>query len=144
MTGTEYRFKHQQETNQIFIGFITSFDSVHGDAICIVMRQDGVPEKIIIMSKACYDGTGVQVRVDMRLSDLVLIVEVIRQGCVLSPTLFNFAIDWIFMALEKYKDVEVGLLFSFTLLRYTDDLEILETVTDVQALINEVGAAQHF
>ena len=139
----EHRFKHQQETIQIFIDFITAFDSVHRDAICEAMREDSVPEKIINLLKAYYAGTKARVRVDGDLSDLVLIEEGVRQGCVLSPYLFNFVIDWILRVLDKYKGVAVSPSFSVTDLDYADDVDMLaESVAEAQAMINDMAVKE--
>ena len=89
----EHRFKHQQETIQIFIDFITAFDLVHQHAIRVAMKQDGVPENLIRLLNANYDGTKGPVRVDSELSDLVLIKEGLCQGCGVAPTLVNYFID---------------------------------------------------
>ena len=99
-----------------------------------------MPEKIINLLKAYYAGTKARVRVDGDLSDLVLIEEGVRQGCVLSPTLFNFVIDWILRVLDKYKGVAVSPSFSVTDLDYADDVDMLaESVAEAQAMINDVA-----
>ena len=43
------------------------------------------------------------------------------------------------MALDKFQDVEVCPSFLVTLLKYTDDVDILDSVTDAPDIINEVG-----
>ncbi len=50
----------------------------------------------------------------------------VRQGRVLSPTLFKFLVDWILgQALKDYPGVQVGANVHVTELTYADDFVIL-------------------
>ncbi|XP_029648585.1 uncharacterized protein LOC115222496 [Octopus sinensis] len=64
----------------------------------------------------------------------------VQQRCVLSPTLFNYAIDWFTTnALREFPGITVGHNFSDKDLDYTDDIAILgETFADIQFAINEL------
>ncbi len=49
----------------------------------------------------------------------------VRQGCVLSPTLFNYIIGWILgQALQDYTGVHVGANVHESNLAYADDIVI--------------------
>ncbi len=52
----------------------------------------------------------------------------VRQGCALSPTLFNYIIDWILgQALQDYPGVQVGANVYVSGLPYADDIVILSS-----------------
>ncbi|VDL95897.1 unnamed protein product [Schistocephalus solidus] len=59
------------------------------------MELDGLPAKSIALIKAYYRSTTARVLVDKILSQSFEIRSGVRQGCILSHILFNYAIDWI-------------------------------------------------
>ena len=137
----EHHLIHQQETIHVFIDFVTAFDSVKKNAIWDAMRDDGVLEKIVRLIKAYYEGTRASVRTDRKISKGTSADEGVRQGCVLSPILFNFVIDQIMKTLDKYKGVVISPTLSITDLDYTDDADILaESLTEAQLMIDEIVA----
>ncbi len=64
----------------------------------------------------------------------------VRQGCALSPTLFNYIIDWILgQALQDYPGVQVGATVPVFDLAYADDIVILSSsYSEVQGLLEVV------
>ncbi|BHF70385.1 hypothetical protein SprV_0301343500 [Sparganum proliferum] len=89
----EFRHSYQQPTAVCFVDFAAAFDSVHHESLWRIMALDGVPEKIIAMIKAYYRSTTARVPVRDNLSQPFGIRSGVRQGCILSPILFNYAID---------------------------------------------------
>ncbi|VDN40482.1 unnamed protein product [Dibothriocephalus latus] len=59
--------------------------------------------KIIAVIKAYYRSTTAQVLVHNNLSEPFAIRSGVRQGCILSPILFNCTIDWGFEKALKEK-----------------------------------------
>ncbi len=52
----------------------------------------------------------------------------VRQGCALSPTLFNYIIDWILdQASQDYPGVQVGANVHVSDLAYAGDIVILSS-----------------
>ncbi|CAI9715828.1 Hypothetical predicted protein [Octopus vulgaris] len=104
------------------------------------MQADGIPSKLLNFIKAYYRSTRSRVRVYGEVSEYFEIRSGVRQGCVLSPTLFNYAIDWITTnALREFSGITVGHNFFVKDLDYADDIAILgETFADVQFAINEL------
>ncbi len=65
----------------------------------------------------------------------------VRQGCALSPTLFNKIIDWILgQALQDYPGVQVGATVHVSDLAYADDIVILSSSnSEMQGLLDAVN-----
>ncbi len=64
----------------------------------------------------------------------------VRQGCALSPTLFNYIIDGILgQALQDYPGVQVGATVHVSDLAYADDIVILNSsYSEMQGLLEDV------
>ncbi len=65
----------------------------------------------------------------------------VRQGCALSPTLFNYIIDWILgQALQDYPGVHVGANVHESNLAYAGDIVILSSsYSEMQGLLEVVN-----
>nr|VZI51238.1 unnamed protein product [Spirometra erinaceieuropaei] len=119
----EFRHSYQQPTAVCFVDFAAAFDSVHRESLWRIMALDGVPAKIIAMIKAYYRSTTARVLVRNNLSQPFGIRSGVRQGCILSPILFNYAIDWILgRALRDSDGVEFAPGHRLTDLDYADDI----------------------
>ncbi len=64
----------------------------------------------------------------------------VRQGCALSPTLFNYIIDWILGQAQKdYPGVQVGATVHVSDFAYADDIVILSSsFSEMQGLLDAV------
>ncbi len=65
----------------------------------------------------------------------------VRQRCALSPTLFNYIIDWVLgQAVQDYPGVQVGANVHVSDLAYTDDIVILSSrYREMQGLLEAVN-----
>nr|VZI35910.1 unnamed protein product [Spirometra erinaceieuropaei] len=137
----EFRHSYQQPTAVCFIDFAATFDSVHRESLWRIMALDGVPEKIIAMIKAYYRSTTARVLVRNSFSQPFGIRSGVRQGCILSPILFNYAIDWILgRALRDSDGVEFAPGHRLTDLDYADDIALLaSSFGDLQSMVSRVN-----
>ncbi|BHF83345.1 hypothetical protein SprV_0802648900 [Sparganum proliferum] len=137
----EFRHSYQQPTAVCFIDFAAAFDSVHRESLWRIMALDGVPEKIIAMIKAYYRSTTTRVLVRNNLSQPFGIRSGVRQGCILSPILFNYAIDWILgRALRESDGVEFAPGHRLNDLDYADDIALLaSSFGDLQSMVSRVN-----
>ena len=95
------------------------------------MKDDGVHPKMIRLLRAYYEQTRARVRAYGELSEFLDIRTGVRQGCALSPTLFNFAIDWILnTTLRDARGVEISPDYNITDLDYADDIAVMASSRD--------------
>ena len=66
------------------------FDSVDRELLRVVLARFGVPEKMLTVIRQFHEGMRVRVRTDDgEHSEWFDVTQGLRQGCVLSPLLFN-------------------------------------------------------
>nr|VZI38299.1 unnamed protein product [Spirometra erinaceieuropaei] len=137
----EFRRSYQQPTAVCFVDFAAAFDSVHRESLWRIMALDGVPAKIIAMIKAYYRSTTARVLVRNSFSQPFGIRSGVRQGCILTPILFNYAIDWILgRALRDSDGVEFAPGHRLTDLDYADDIALLaSSFGDLQSMVSRVN-----
>ncbi|BHF85091.1 hypothetical protein SprV_1002824900 [Sparganum proliferum] len=137
----EFRHSYQQPTAVCFVDFAAAFDSVHRESLWRIMALDGVPAKIITMIKAYYRSTTARVLVRNNLPQPFGIRSGVRQGCILSPILFNYAIDWVLgRALRESDGVEIAPGHRLTDLDYADDIALLASSSgDLQSMVSRVN-----
>nr|VZI22457.1 unnamed protein product [Spirometra erinaceieuropaei] len=106
------------------------------------MALDGVPVKIIALIKAYYRSTTARVLLRNNLSQPFGIRSGVRQGCILSPILFNYAIDWILgKALRESYGIEFAPGDRLTNLDYADDIALLaSSFGDLQSMVSRERA----
>ncbi|BHF73596.1 hypothetical protein SprV_0401667800 [Sparganum proliferum] len=132
---------YQQPTAICFIDFVAAFDSVRRESLWRIMALDGVPAKIIAIIKAYYRSTTARVLVRNNPSHPFGILSGVRQGCILSPILFNYAIDWILgSALHEGDSVECTPGHRLSDLDYADDIILLASnFGDLQSMVSRVN-----
>nr|VZI49593.1 unnamed protein product [Spirometra erinaceieuropaei] len=137
----EFGHSYQQPTAVCFVDFAAAFDSVQRESLWRIMALDGVPAKIIAMIKAYYRSTTARVLVRNNLSQPFAIRSGVRQGCILSSILFNYAIDWILgRALRDSDGVEFAPGHRLTDLDYADDIVLLaSSFGDLQSMVSQVN-----
>nr|VZI05831.1 unnamed protein product [Spirometra erinaceieuropaei] len=131
----------QQPTAVCFVDSAATFDSVHRESLWRIMAIDAIQAKIIAMKKAYYSSTTARVLVRNNFSQPFGIRSDVRQGCILSPILFNYSIDWILgRALRDSDGVEFVPGHRLTDLDYADDIALLaSSFADLQSMVSRVN-----
>ena len=123
-----------------FIDYTKAFDMVGHDVLWRNMIEMGFSTHIVLMLKSLYDQQRAAVRTAYGLTDWFKIEQGVRQGCILSPHLFNIYSETIMRnALDNFEgDVTIG-GHRVTNLRYADDVVLIAgTMEELQKLVNRV------
>lgn len=118
-----------------FIDFQKAFDTLSHNAIWTSLRCKGVPTKIINLIKAMYDDSYCRILHDGLTSQKIKVHTGVRQGCVLSPLLFNIVLDTIMIAATREPN---GITWGFN-----SRLEDLDYADDICLLTHQQSTMQH-
>ena len=110
-----------------FIDFRKAFDRVWHEALWNTMGKYNIGKGITTLIQNLYEGAKSKVRIDHHFSDWFRMTVGVRQGCVLSLTLFNLFLERIMEeALEGHDGGVRCPGRRITDLRFADDIDILE------------------
>ena len=125
-----------------FIDYAKAFDCVRHSKLWMALREMGVPNHLIKLISNLYDNQQACVHTDKGDSDWFGIGQGVRQGCILSPSLFNLYAEYIMRrALADWnRGLSVGGR-NISNLRYADDTTLLATSSsDLEELLLKVKA----
>ena len=88
----------RRQNRPIYAGFIdlkAAYDTVNREALWKLILDYGLPAKECKLIQSLYQGTSAAVRCEGGLTDWFEVKTGLRQGCLLSPALFNIFIDFV-------------------------------------------------
>ena len=109
-----------------FIDYRKAFDMVDRPTIWKILRHYGLPAKIINIIRSMYEGTICQVIHNSDLSPSFAVTTGVRQGCLLSPTIFLLVIDWIMKTITATpRGIQWTVTKKLEDLDFADDIALL-------------------
>ena len=81
--------EHQRDLYMCFIDYKKAFDCVDHERLWVVLSDMGVPVHLIVLLRRLYTNQEATVRTEFGETDNIDIGKGVRQGCILSPLLFN-------------------------------------------------------
>ncbi len=78
-----------------FVDLSNSFDSVPRHALTKILKDSGTEDEVVRLIIDLHDGTGCVMRNRGEISSRFEVTTGVRQGCVMSPVLFNLFVDRI-------------------------------------------------
>lgn len=78
-----------------FLDYTKAFDTVNWRILWEIMIEMGIPKHLIFLIKQLYQQNEAFVRIDGSISKQFRTAKGVRQGCVLSPLLFNIYGEWV-------------------------------------------------
>ena len=111
-----------------FVDFKSAFDTIRRKVLWKMMRSIGVCNKIVNIIEKMYEKTTCAIVVDELLTEWFSVSVGVRQGCLLSPTLFNLFLDFVMdelKCLQEHVTLDNDLNFDA---RYADDTTLIAAV----------------
>ena len=128
-----------------FIGYAKAFDCVDHNKLWKILKEMGIPDHLTCLLRNLYAGQEVTVRIRHGTTDWFQIVKGVRQGCILSPCLFNFYAEYI-MRNSGLEEGQAGIKAGIKIagrninnLRYADDTTFMaESEEELKSLLMKV------
>ena len=99
------------QKNICFIDYAKAFDCVDHDKLWNILNEMGIPDHLTCLLRNLYAGQEATVRTGHETTDWFQIGKGVRQGCMLSPCLFNFHAEYI-MRNAELEEAEAGIRIS--------------------------------
>ena len=110
-----------------FINYAKAFDYVDHNKLWKILQELGIPDHLICLLRNLYVGQEATVRTGHGTTDSFQIGKGVRQGCILSPCLFNLSAEHI-MRNSGLKEAQAGIKIAWrniSNLRYADDTTLI-------------------
>jgi len=136
--------KYMEMNRDLYVGYIDfrkAFDSVWREGLWRVLRNYGFPEKIVRILENLYEGTISAVRTNTGITDWFETNVGVKQGCILSPMLFNVFLEAI-MSRAIVEDGMGALVGGKVInnLRFADDIgNTNESQADLQCTMSKIA-----
>ena len=123
-----------------FIDYAKAFDSVDHNKLWKILKEMGILDHLTCLLRNLYAGQEATVRTGHGTTDWFQIGKGVRQGCILSPCLFNLYAEYI-MRNVGLEEAQAGIKFArrnINNLRYVDDTSLMaESEEELKSLLIE-------
>ena len=134
--------KAREFQKSIYFYFIDyAFDCVDHDKLWKILKEMGIPDHLTCLLRNLYAGQEATTRTGHGRKDWFQIGKGVRQGCILSPCLFNSYAEYIMRnaGLEEAQDGIKIAGRNINNLRYTDDTTLTaESEEELKSLLMKV------
>ena len=123
-----------------FIDNAKAFDCVDHNKLWKILKEMGIPDGLTCLLRKLYGGQEATVRTGHGTTDWFQIVKGVRQGCILSPCLFNFYAEYI-MRNAELEEAQAGIKTAgrnINNLRYADDTTLMAESEELKSLLMKV------
>ena len=127
---------------KLYIGFLDiekAYDRVNRSLMCAVLEKVGISEKIVNIVRSMYKDTRAKFTLGNLETDWVKSERGVRQGCILSPTLFSLYTEELAARVRRMNvGVKVG-RDKIGMLLYADDVVVMsESAEEFQRILDVV------
>ena len=124
-----------------FIDYVKAFDCVDHNKLWKILKEMGIPEHLTCLLRNKYAGQEATVRTGHGTTDWFQIGKGVRQGCILSPCLFNLYAEHIIRNAGR-EETQAGIKIAgrnINNLRYADDIILMaESEEELNSLLMKV------
>ena len=122
------------------IDYAKDFDCVDHKKLWKILKDMSIPDHLTCLLRNLYAGQETTVRTGHGTTDWFQIGKGVRQGCILSPCLFNFHAEYV-MRNSGLEEEQAGIKIAgrnINNLRYADDITLMaESEEDTQKPLDE-------
>ena len=125
-----------------FVDYAKAFDCVDHDKLWKILKDMGIPDHLTCLLRNLHAGQEATVRTGHETTDWFQIRKEVRQGCILSPCLFNLYAEYI-MRNARLVEVQAGIKIAgrnINNLRYADDTMLMAESKELNSLLLKVKA----
>ena len=121
-----------------FIDYAKGFDYVDNNKLWKILKETGIPDHLTCLLRNLYAGQEAIIRTEHGTTDRFQSGKGVRQGCILSPCLFNFYAEYI-MRKTGLNEEQAGIKIAgrnINRLRFADDTTLLaESDEELKSLL---------
>ena len=139
--GSLKKQEFQKNIYVCFIDYAKAFDCVDHNKVWKILREMGKPDHLTWLLRNLYAYQEATVRTGHGTTDWFQIGKRVRQGCILSPCLFNFHAEYIMRNAgleETQAEIKIARK-NINNLRYADDTTLMaESEEELKSLLMNV------
>ena len=139
-TSTESSKKQEFQKNICCIDYAKAFDCVDHNKLWKILKEMGIADHLICLLRNLYAGQKATVRTRHGTTNWFQIGKGVRQGCILSPCLFNLHAEYI-MRNTGLDEAQAGIKIerrNINNLRYGDDTTLTAESKELKRLLMKV------
>ena len=130
-------WKKQEFQKNIYFCFI-SFDCVDHNKLWKILKEMGIPDHLTCLLRNLYAGQEATVNTGCGTTDWLQIGKGVRQGCILSPCLFNSYPEWNARLEEAQAGIKIARR-NINHLRHADDTTLMaDSEEELKSLLMKV------
>ena len=123
-----------------FIDYAKAFDCVDHKKLWKILKEMGITDYLTCLFRNLYAGQEATVRTGYGTTDWFQIGKGLRQGCILSPCLFNLSAEYI-MRSAGLEEAQAGIKIArrnINNLRYADETTLMAESEELKSLLMKV------
>ena len=123
-----------------FTDYAKGFDCVDHNKLWKILKEMGIPDHLTCLFINLYAGQEATVRTGHGTTDWFQIGKRVRQGCILSPCLFNLYVEYI-MRNAGLEEAQTGIKIAgrnINNLRYADDTTLVAESEELKSFLMKV------
>lgn len=134
----ETRKQMKKSTFALFVDFSKAFDRIDRQYLWNKLVNIGIPNKMLTALQSIYRNVQCCVNINGAKTDYFNVSSGLKQGCLLSPVLFNMFTNDLVMELKQSGcGLNIGVRELLCVLCYADDLVcVAENEEDIQKMLN--------
>ena len=132
--------EHQKNIDFYFIDYAKAFNCVDHKKLWKILKEMGIPDHLTCLLRNLYAGQEATDRTGHGTTDWFQIGKELRQGCILSPCLFNLYAEYI-MRNPGLEEAQAGIKIAkrnISDLRYAADTTLMAEIEELKSLLMKV------